>query len=136
MTKKELNDACFSLLYYPEKNDYLKEFIVGSIEIIEKKYNITDPVIKRIFHLLKTVPDNDARLFAFCFIIYWENTIANALEETYAKEDRPHFRKYVNRMNVFINKTTNFSYDKHNIIEMITEFVKASKLEWTMGPFE
>ena len=130
------NNKCFQLLFYPEKDNYLKEFIEGSIEIIEKKYNIDNPPIKRIFGLLLTIPDNDARHFMFFFVLYWEDKIARALEETLeTTEEKQHFRKFVNKMSEYINKTTKFPYDKNNIIEIVNEFVKSAKLEYPMGPF-
>ena len=135
-------DPCYSIMFFPERE--LDKLIKTAILAIKKKYGDrikNNKKICRIFGLLETIDDNEPKLFAIFFMIYWERTIANTIEEAFngtgmfGRNDKQHFKNFVCRLHDFIEKTIAFSYDKNNIIEIVTNFVAAAKLEYVMGPF-
>lgn len=134
---------CFDFFLFPEKDDFLRNFLQCAIDILKKKYGAhriqEDWGIQRAFELLQSIPDNEARRFALLFLIFWEVDIAKTLESGIDKEERVysvmHFQKYRMRLGTFIEQTIHFPYNKHNVIEIVTEFEKAARLEYIMGPF-
>lgn len=137
-------DPCYSIMFFPERENLLNNLIKTAILAIKKKYGthiVNNKKICRIFGLLETIDDNEPKLFAIFFMIYWERNIANNIEEAFngtgifGINDKQHFKNFVCKLHDFIEKTIVFSYDKNNIIEIITRFVEAAKLEYIMGPF-
>jgi len=128
-------DPCYSIMFFPERGE-LNKLIETSIKMIKKKYGINN----RVFMLLEVIDDDIPKLFTIFFLMVWEKNIANVLEEAYdgtgifEKNDRNHFKDFVRKMYEFVEKTTKFAYDKNNVIEMVTNFVEAAKIEYIIGP--
>jgi len=133
----------FDFFFFPEKDNFMVQLLQCATDIIEKKYGKEriqqDNSIRRVFHLLKTIQDQDARRFALLFLMYWEQDIFKAFKSGIDADEKIysplHYEKYRMRLKTFIEQTIHFPYDKHNIIEIVTEFEKAARLEYVMGPF-
>lgn len=145
MSNREKN-PCYTLFFEPEKDNLINDFLKCAIDIMKKRYGEDrlvnqDRTIARAFRLLTEINDNTVRVFALMFLIHWETDIANALKSGIDDTEqnvytRRHFEKFSARLKHFIDQTIHFPYNKHNIIEIVTEFEKAARLEFIMGPFK
>jgi hypothetical protein len=138
-------DPMYTILFYPEEENLLSEYIKLCTKVVIKRYQIKDAEILRVFKLLETI-DNDPiiRKFALLFFINWETNLAKGLEDAfdetkkgtlYEENAKKHYNAFVGKMEEFVDKTVKFAYTKYNVIEMVTEFEKAARLEYVMGPF-
>lgn len=133
----------FDFFFYPERDDFMKQFLQCSIDIVKKRYGeerlLKDSSIRRVFHMLTTIEDDDARRFFLLFLMYWEQNVSDTIKSG-IDDNEPifsplHYEKFRMRLKAFIDQTVHFPYDKHNIIEIVTEFEKAARLEYVMGPY-
>lgn len=129
-------DAIYNMFFFPEYNNLLNDFLDCCIKVLEKKYGSAlekSKRVKRMFRLLRETPEDvDIIRFVILFLIVWETDIRNALLQQISQKE--HFRACVSRFSKFVDQTIQFSYNKHNIIEIVTEFEKAARLEYVMGP--
>lgn len=141
MEKREEN-PCYKLFFFPERDHLMRDFLQCAIDILKKKYGaerlLKDRTIARAFRLLQEINDNEVRVFALMILITWEPNISEALQsgidDTHPIYNRMHFTKFMARLHQFVEQTIHFPYNKHNIIEIVTEFEKAARLEYMMGP--
>jgi hypothetical protein len=137
-------DPMYTILFYPEEENLLLEYIKLCTKVVIKRYQIKDKEILRVFELLETIDDSVVRKFALLFFIHWETNLAKGLEDAvdetkkttlYQEEAKKHYNAFVGKMGEFVEKTVKFAYTKYNIIEVVNEFEKAARLEYVMGPF-
>ena len=129
MEKKSEDNPIFNILFYPEREDVLKETLQCAIELVRKRYKIDS----RIFELLLQIDDDETvRKFAVIFIIVWEAQLANGIAECYQDQNR--FKGFTSKMLQWVDHFCFRNYSDVNIIETIEEFVRLAKLEWAMGP--
>lgn len=137
--KRCQGDPCYSMMFFPERGD-LDNMIKFSIQMIKKRYSIQDKKILRIFDLLEIIDDDYPKLFAMFFFMCWEKKVAETLEDAYdgtgifEKNDKTHFKSFLGKIHEFVEKTTRFGYNKDNAIEIVTNFVDATKIEYIIGP--
>lgn len=135
-------DPMYTFFFFPEHENFLQEFLRGSLAILSKKYGpyvMNDPEVAYALSHLETFPkDYVAIRFALLFILRWEPQVSKAMESGYDEinpfKTKLHYRQFIQLLHEFVNKTIHFSYNPHNIIEIVTEFEKAAKLEYMMGP--
>lgn len=129
-------EALYNLFFFPAYNSFLDDFLECSLRVIEKKYGSALSKclsVKRAIRLLREIHDDQTiRRFAILFLVEWETELKKALEEQTSRKD--HFRAYIAHINGFVEKTIRFSYNRHNIIEIVDEFERAARLEYIMGP--
>lgn len=137
-------DPIYTILYFPKEENLLEEYIKLCTKVVIKRYQIKDPEILRIFNLLETIDDDAVRKVACMFFINWEPNLAKGLEDAFDEKlettlfkqnAKQHYCAFVGKMGEFVEKTITFAYTKNNIIEIINEFERNAKLEYTMGPF-
>lgn len=135
-------DPMYHFFFFPEHENFLQEFLRGALAIIRKKYGpyvLDDPeVAYALDHLFAFPEDVVAIRFAILFMLRWEPQVSKAMESAYDQvnpfKTTLHYRKFIQLLHEFVEKTIHFSYNAHNIIEIVTEFEKAARLEYMMGP--
>jgi len=145
MSKNKCNgDPIFTILFYPEEENLLEEYIKLCTKVVIKRYQIKDEEILRVFKLLETIDDPIVRKVACMFFLVWENNLAKGLEDAFDEKStstlfkekaKEHYYAFVGKMGEFVEKTVTFAYTKHNVIEVINEFERNARLEYTLGPF-
>lgn len=127
-------DPMYRLLFSPKGHDI--EFVELVANVVRKRYGTT-PLMERIFGLLMTIEDHDARFMAIMFHIFWIPNIRSAVEQLYMPDslfDVSHFRTFVDRyLGEFVPKTLKFHFNKTNIIETLTKFKQSCRIAYMMG---
>lgn len=127
-------DPMYRLLHSPQGHDL--EFLELVAGVIHKRYGMS-PLVERIFGLLRSIEDHDARFMAIMFEIYWEPTVRKAVEQLYlpgSLYDVSHFRQFVNRyLGEFVPMTLKFHFNKTNIMETMVKFKQSCRIAYMMG---
>ena len=127
-------DPMVRLLHSPKGHDL--EFIDLIAKVISKRYGMT-PLLERIFGLLRSIEDHDARFMAIMAQIYWEPTVRTAVEQLYlpgSLYDVSYFRHFVNfSLGEFIPMTLKFHFNKTNIMETMVKFKISCRIAYMMG---
>ena len=152
-TKRCEADPMYRILFYPETIDesdgrrYIDKLLELGIMYIQKKYGprlMEKKVIRRVFALIQSNDDEtistDYRIkqFALLFIMQYEREFANTIAELYTdeglfgNEGQNQFRRFMCKMEEYIDMTLNFAYHKSNIVGTINEFTKEASKEYIM----
>jgi len=134
-------DPMFSILFYPET--CVDKLLNMAIMYIQKRYGtrlMEGKVISRVFTLALSsdIDDYKIKQFALIFIMQYEREFADTIAESYTNEGLfgeegvNQFRRFMCKMEEYIDKTLNFAYHKSNIVGTINEFIKEASKEYTM----
>ena len=135
-------DPMYHLCYFPQQEDFQRQFLTKCIELVHKKYGSAvqnDKLIQRIFGLLHEYNDAEAIFMACIFMMVWEHEVSKAVEQLFALEQdytlhgqqsREHFRKFLHIAREYVEKTTQFPFNKTNIIETAQKFREACTLAY------
>lgn len=140
-------DPIYKLCFFPQEDGFSREFVQRGIEYIHKRYGSAirnDVVISRIFGLLQTIDDEDARFMAIIFMCVWESQLKKVMEEYFSMhtstifgiKSKECYRDFMVRVDVFVRQTIHSNYNPTNIIEIVRNFKSACIQTYMIGGVE
>lgn len=141
-------DPIYRLLLEPnsivENSIYIDTLLALCIKYLYKLYGTdfihANSVLEKVYALLLTTSDNDVKTFTIIFFLQWEPALREEVKKMY--KDSPYhlnggtnqFFRFMTRMEDNIAKTLHFPFDKYNIFHIVTNFCRAARHEYIMGP--
>mgnify|MGYP000844840139 CR=1 FL=1 len=157
MSKDEIHikrysaDPMYRILFAPETIEenvcFIDKLLELAIVYIQKRYGpklMEGKVINRVFTLLLSnddetiATDYKIKQFALLFIMQYEREFADRIAEWYTEgglfenEGPNQFRRFMCKMEEYMDKTLNFAYHKSNIVGTINEFTREAAKEYIM----
>jgi hypothetical protein len=138
-------DPVYHLLFCPK--DYIDQFLEIGFKLILKRYGTVVSEDATILRTIKMIQDKkydnddlEIKIAILFFIISREPALATKLEQLYninggifENQGPQMFRKLMVSVKEFIRKTLEFPYNKHNIVETISNFNKALRTTYAIG---
>lgn len=146
--KKSREDPIYCLLFNPsfiddnETMPFIDAFTRVCVEYIELKYGdllLCNVVSKRVLNLIHSDDKTEvynAKVFTVLFILQTEPELLDQVCNLYTTTDMynaNYFKRIMMRVEVYIDQTLTFPYNKFNMITTINNFVSTVKKDYMMG---
>lgn len=153
------NDPMYHLLFFPDKRlqmsdnsnpCYVDHLLKSAIDILRKRYGQTFEQSRWIAHVLPmlldtTITDVVPKIFAICFMLKKEPTLASAIADLYddadeqgtdmfAKGGSNHFYAFLRYMRFCIEQHLNNANNKYTVAQELRGFVQHMRVQYMIGP--
>lgn len=142
------NDPMYQMLMQPDTLEFAETIIDMGQQLASHKYeNMLEdnPCIASMFALTTggkyEGADAEIKVFLALLLIEYEPRLADVVERSYAAQGcsfhgelgPSRFRQTMQKVRVYVKQTLEFPYNTANIVEIVRNFVLATRTQYIMG---